>query len=406
MSNSINLKRFKTICKYLIQNNRKLQENGGKPTAVCIESDAGCGKTSVVEQVAKEEGMNFVKLTLSQLEEVGDLVGFPVKEYAVVKGEGEQKKGKWVTEESLDQYIQAGYKVTGKPRMTYATPSWVPKDSQNGTILLLDDYSRAQSVFLQAVMELIDRGEYVSWKLPKNTTICLTSNPDNGDYNVSGMDDAQKTRMVNFNVEFDLDVWAEWAESVELRNEAINFALFYPEIFEKKNNVKVANARSYVTFCNAISGLEDWSKPKNLAMILDIAKGCFLNDKDNVIGTFFTTFISNKLDRLIPPKEMLFGKWDDVSAKIRDCVYDKGNYRPEVASVLATRLLNYSCAYFDKKGSETKPVEQRLIQIIDNPETLFTEDLIFHVIKVLVTNYKSRTNTLIMNPKIQAKLLR
>ena len=142
MSNSINLKRFKTICKYLIQNNKRLQESGGKPTAICIESDAGCGKTSVIEQIAKEEGMNFVKLTLSQLEEVGDLVGFPVKEYAVVKGEGEQKKGRWVTEESLEQYIQAGYKVTGKPRMTYATPSWVPKDSQNGTILLLDDFSR------------------------------------------------------------------------------------------------------------------------------------------------------------------------------------------------------------------------------------------------------------------------
>ena len=405
MDNSINLERFKTICKYLISNNKRLEEEGKKTTAICIESRAGIGKTSVIEQIAQEEGMNFVKLNLSQLEEVGDLIGVPVKEYAVVKGEGENKKGKWVTEESLNQYVQAGYKIVNKPRMTYATPSWVPKEAQNGTILLLDDFSRAQSVFMQATMELIDKGEYVSWKLPKNTTICLTSNPDDGSFNVSGLDDAQKTRMITFNIEFSSEVWAKWAENTGIRNEAINFALYYPEIFEEKNHVVVANPRSYVTFCNAISGLDDWSKPKNLSFILDIAKGCFLNDKDNMIGTFFTTFIANKLDKLISPKDMLFESWDTVSTKLESCIYKDGTYRPEIASLLAIRLLNYSCMYFDKKGSATRPVEERLIQIIDNPKMLFSEDLIFHVIKVLVTNYRSRTNTLIMNPKIQSKLL-
>ena len=405
MNNSINLERFKVICKYLIQNNRRLQETGGKPTAVCIESDAGTGKTSVIEQIAQEEGMNFVKLVLSQLEEIGDLVGYPVKEYAMVKGEGETKKGKWVTEESINQYIQAGYKVTGKPRMTYATPSWVPKEAQNGTILLLDDFTRCQSVFSQAVMELIDRGEYISWKLPKNTTICLTSNPDDGSYNVVGLDDAQKTRMVNFNVEFDLEVWAKWAEAQGLRNEAINFALCYPEIFEKKNNVIVANARSYVTFCNAISGLEKWDSPKSLEMILDIAKGCFLNDKNNSVGTFFTTFIANKLDKLIPPKDMMFGKWEDVENKIYSCTHDGDKYKPEVASVLATRILNYCRVYFDKKGSQTAPIEQRLVQIIDSPHKLFDEDVVFHVIKNLTSEYKTRTNVLLMNPKVQSKLV-
>lgn len=258
---------------------------------------------------------------------------------------------------------------------------------------------------MQATMELIDKGEYVSWKLPKNTTICLTSNPDDGNFNVSGLDDAQKTRMITFNIEFSSEVWAKWAENTGIRNEAINFALYYPEIFEEKNHVVVANPRSYVTFCNAISGLDDWSKPKNLSFILDIAKGCFLNDKDNMIGTFFTTFIANKLDKLISPKDMLFESWDTVSTKLESCIYKDGTYRPEIASLLAIRLLNYSCMYFDKKGSATRPVEERLIQIIDNPKMLFSEDLIFHVIKVLVTNYRSRTNTLIMNPKIQSKLL-
>ena len=66
--------------------------------------------------------------------------------------------------------------------------------------------------FIQATMELIDRGEYISWSLPPNCTIILTSNPDNGDYNVNSMDNAQKTRYISFELGFDKDVWARWTE--------------------------------------------------------------------------------------------------------------------------------------------------------------------------------------------------
>ena len=90
--------------------------------------------------------------------------------------------------------------------MSYAPPEWLPKeDNPNGTILLLDDYSRATQYFIQATMELIDKGEYISWKLPQYTTVVLSSNPDDGEYSVSTMDNAQKTRYINFNVEFNLE---------------------------------------------------------------------------------------------------------------------------------------------------------------------------------------------------------
>ena len=50
---------------------------------------------------------------------------------------------------------------------------------------------------MQATMEILDRQEYVSWKLPKNWHILLTTNPDNGDYNVTSLDVAQKTRFIS-----------------------------------------------------------------------------------------------------------------------------------------------------------------------------------------------------------------
>lgn len=62
---------------------------------------------------------------------------------------------------------------------------------------------------MQATMELINTGRYISWSLPENTTICLSSNPDNGSYSVTSLDSAQKSRFINFTVKFDIDPWAK-----------------------------------------------------------------------------------------------------------------------------------------------------------------------------------------------------
>ena len=140
-------------------------------------------------------------------------------------------------------------------------------------------------------------------------------------------------------------------------------------------------------------------------MILNIAKGCF-DDKDNVVGHLFTMFIANKLDKLISPEDLLNKDWAIVSQEVKKCVYDEhGNYRPDIASVLSTRLLNYTSWYFEQSGSKSDPVQKRLLEFIDSPEMLFSEDLFYNVIKQLATNYPSRMNKVILNPKIRKKLI-
>ena len=188
----------------------------------------------------------------------------------------------------------------------------------------------------------------------------------------------------------------------------INFALAYPEIFESKEGVQRVNARSYVTFANAISGVPEWGDAKNLAMILNISKGCF-TDKDNIVGHLFTTFIANKLDKLISPEDLLLKPWATIKSKIESCVWDGSNYRPEVASILHTRLLNFSMQYFDKKGGKTDVVQDRLIKLIDciddeNEKMLFSEDLLFDIIKNLINKYPTRTNKFLLNAKIRNKI--
>ena len=227
------------------------------------------------------------------------------------------------------------------------------------------------------------------------------------------MDEAQKSRYMRFDIKFSKESWARYAENARLDDRGINFLLAYcDEIMkENKQHRHPVNARNYTMFINTISGIENWEDPKSLALILQIASGAFLDDKDNTIGTLFTNFIANKLDKLISPEELLTGDWKKVAPKIEKCVYDdKGNYKPLVASILHTRLLNYSMYYFEQKGAKTDVVEQRLIDLIDtnddpNKKMLFSEDFLFDIIKQLVGKYKARTNKLLLNAKIRNKIL-
>lgn len=193
-SNEMTLNEFKEVFSYLLDNNKQLEDKGLRPIAVGIEGEAGIGKTSVIEEIANERNMTLVKVQLAQLEEIGDLVGFPIKEYEVAWIEnGQVKQTRWLPEIQTKN-LDIRLKLTGKVRMSYAPPAWLPtEENPNGVILFLDDYTRANSMFMQATMEIINSVNYISWKLPKYTSVVLSSNPDNGQFSVTSLDDAQKT---------------------------------------------------------------------------------------------------------------------------------------------------------------------------------------------------------------------
>ena len=68
----MNITSLKQVINYILDNNERLQENGGQKITVEIIGHAGIGKTSLVEQIAQERGARFVKINLTQLEEIGD----------------------------------------------------------------------------------------------------------------------------------------------------------------------------------------------------------------------------------------------------------------------------------------------------------------------------------------------
>lgn len=393
----LTLNEFKSTLSYLIDNNKTLVDKGDTPIAVCFEGTPGIGKTMAVQQVANEKGMTFVKINLSQTEEPADLIGFPVKEYEVLI----DGKAEWIAEDVL-KTSENCFEYTNRHRMGYATPSWLPRDfNPNGTMLVLDDFSRANSLIIQAVMEIINTGSYVSWELPKYTNIVLTSNPDNGAYNVTSMDDAVKSRMITLSGKFDIKEWAAWAESFGIDGRAINFALLYSdEIFESKNDVYIANARSFTTFCRAIAGIPDWSNQKALPMILNLASGCFLDDQ-NIIGKLFTRFIHGKLDKLITPERLINGKWEEVKKELESIVYQDGKYRSDISSTIGLRLLNYVDNNIGNKECKATAIEERLNDLIENDKVLLSKDILYNFIKTICSKHSRHTNKWYSNKNIR-----
>jgi len=414
---SLNIDELKGFINHIITNNRWLQNQQKPPVAVEVVGESGIGKTSVVVELAKDNNLKFVKLNLAQIEELGDLVGFPVRQFQMFKEKSvlvkkedityttaqrvsassdlaeisgqttiKKKVGRWVDELAVQEYLKNGYKMTGQNRMSYCAPEWIA-DAKEGGILLLDDWNRADVRFIQAVMELIDRQTYISWTLPKDWHIILTANPDNGDYMVNSVDSAQKTRYITANLKFNVEVWARWAEEVGIDSRCINFLLLNPELVSQETN-----ARSITTFFNSISSFEDFEK--ELSMIQLIGEGSV----GDAFASMFTTFINNKLDKLITPKELLTHDNEQyILGELKGCVGEGDSYRADIASTLAIRLANYSVVY-SKENTVTQKITERLIALCT--KKYFTDDLKYLVVRTIFNGNKQKFNKLMMNPEI------
>jgi hypothetical protein len=341
-----------------------------------------CGKTSAIMQLGKEMNMQVVKLNLSQLEELGDLVGFPVKEFQIQNAEG---KTTWINESQISAASAKGYKVIDK-RMSHAAPEWIQGKGEGG-FLILDDYTRADQRFMQATMEILDRQEYVSWKLPKNWHVILTTNPDNGDYNVTSLDVAQKTRFISVELKYDSEVWAKWAESAKIDGRCINFMLMHPELVTQR-----INPRAITTFFNAISSIPKFES--DLPLIQMIGEGSVGVD----FSSMFTMFINNKLDRIISPADILTKDETHVLGSLTSAVGEGDDFRADISSVIATRIINYSLALADKT-SISKPIIDRIAKLTTDCKA-FTDDLRYYMVKEIVNGNKTKFSQLMMNQNV------
>lgn len=268
---------------------------GATPVPVCIWGTHGIGKTALVEQIAEANGWNFAYAAPAQFEEMGDLHGLPV-----IKGD----------------------------HTTFAAPDWAPTEDGPG-ILLLDDMNRADDRILRGLMQLLQRGELVSWSLPSKWQIVVTANPETGDYSVTPMDDAMLTRMLHVTMAFDAKAWASWAVASGVDVRGVNFVLTYPEIVTGARTTP----RSLTQFFDQIADISDLRSDRELVHALAMSA------LDDVTATAFLSFVSDGLETLVEPHEILDAKsFTDVGTRLDALATDQHGVRIDRLNTIAVRL--------------------------------------------------------------------
>jgi MoxR-like ATPase len=251
--------------------NLAAEAQGLPKTPLCIWGAHGIGKTETVEALARALGWGFAYLAPAQFEEMGDLLGMP-------------------------RIDEAG-------RTAFAAPEWVPRDDGPG-ILLVDDLNRADGRILRGLMQLLQRHETMSWRLPPRWQIVATANPEGGDYAVSALDPAMLTRMLHATLVFDVRSWATWAEGASLDRRGIAFVLAYPELVGSERTTP----RSLVQLFRLLGPIEDWRASEEL--VARLAEACL----DREAATALVGFLRRGDAPLPTPEEVLLA--EDLGATV------------------------------------------------------------------------------------------
>ena len=269
-------------------------DNASERTPICIWGTHGIGKTALVEDVARDKGWKFAYAAPAQFEEMGDLHGLPVIEGATTR---------------------------------FAPPDWVPTEPGPG-ILLLDDFNRADDRILRGIMQLLQRGELVSWSLPPDWHIIVTANPEGGDYSVTPLDDAMLTRMLHVSMKFEHKVWARWAVNAGVDERGISFVLAYPEMVTGSRTTP----RSLTYFFEQIRPIDD------LRENWDHVHALALSALDPEAATAFMSFVNDGLTNLVAPEEILDGDWPETSKRIEELSHDDDGIRLDRLNAITVRL--------------------------------------------------------------------
>ena len=333
------------VIEYVINQNIKLAEDNQLPIALNLEGSPGLAKTSVVKQIAEDSNTHyFIRLNVSELES-GDIIGFPLTQYKVCRNE----ECLWIGDKLLNDYILQGYHATGESRMGYAKPEWLVGKEDKPVILCLDDYNRGSTIMMNACMRITDEQETASWKLPKGSTVVLTSNPDDDEsesFNVVTGDSAHKTRYLTLKMKPSVNDWAaDFAEKAKIPSSFINFMLKHPEVIEGSNQteegiqVKKGNLRIWTKFFQACSGLannlsENWNTVFLLGQnSLPVEHLLMLNK-----------FIEDKLDKLPTPEDLIKSGSEEALKSLKSVVGSGDKKRIDISAILSRRVMNYTIA--------------------------------------------------------------
>jgi ATP-dependent Lon protease len=183
-----------------------------KKGVLYLKSRPGVGKTATIAKLAEKLDMNFIPVHLSIRDEA-EIGGYPDKEEVVI----------------------GGHKMFV---MKYALPEWAVSANERPTIVLFDEFNRAQLAQRNASLQILNErrlGE--NFKFNDNVLMVACGNlgeDDNCD--VDELDDAMKNRFITIKHEETLKEWIKDFGKENVHNSIIRFLKGNEEFFYRKDN--------------------------------------------------------------------------------------------------------------------------------------------------------------------------
>lgn len=175
-----------------------------KGRAVFLWGPPGIGKSQVIQQVAKELGMDFIDIRLSQMDPT-DLRGIP-----------------YPTEDA-----------NGEKGMKWSAPLVLPRDPKARAIILLDEFNSAPpSVQAGAYQLVLDRklGEY---EVPEGCMIMAAGNRETDKGITFRMPTPIANRFIHLEMEADFDDWQRWALGSNVHKDVVGYlTAFKHDLFQ------------------------------------------------------------------------------------------------------------------------------------------------------------------------------
>lgn len=389
-----NLEKAKKYLEIFYNTNSELAKNNINYDnyALMLVGEHGIGKTDIIKQFAKEKGIHAEIVRLSQFDEIGQLKGFPIVTVKVTKKFNDEVKTRVISEKQLGTYIEKGWVPTSDaPVMSDAAPDFISR-LKPYDILVFDDFSRSLPFFNNSVMEIIKERKFSGWELPVGVSVFLSSNPDNGEYDVRQLDGAQQDRITPIEIEWNKEIWVKYAENLYqngkrvIPDEFINFIYMNPEVVTGHDSVKdkkfdkACSIRKWTNFF-VQSNLVYPDIKNNLQNITELGQ---LHVGDLV--HHFITFINNNYDKIISSEEIVnTPSFETVKTKIIESINLNTNTNM-IKNVITFRLNNYIDRLIKNELKITPELKTRFVEICNCD--LFEKDNKLMILKKLSNDYR------------------
>ncbi len=225
-----------------------------------ITGNHAVGKSEIVYQGAAERRSDFYKDADNCKKMVSDTkLCLPRKR--VPETTWDYDRGMPVIERRLSQLTEGD--MVGVPMITengteFRPVNWIMMACKYPVVLFLDERNRALENVKQAVFQLCDSRAFYGHKLHPETVIVIAENTG-PQYTVVDRDPAEISRCAMVTLEPDVDEWLEYARSINVHENVIDFISQEKSCLEHKGafegGKKYADRRSWVKLDAELRGL-------------------------------------------------------------------------------------------------------------------------------------------------------